>query len=733
MAERKPEKIKYIIDVIRMEDHMIEVNGWGYALYGDRENGQPDIRPLSWTVSDGKGQKLEVTASRKYRADALRTLTDQPCDTEVGFQIIWKSTDSLRYEICFSDQNRAEKQKYVLNIQDLELIRREEALHFEGIPEMLRHMNRTMLGDDVRFVLRRGPREYYRMLKKRCARKTAPEYKKWRKQHSPSAAQLERQRNNDFLFRPKISIVVPVYRTPKTYLNELIASVRRQTYADWQLCLADGSGPEDGGKTAALLKKWAKKDARIQVKILPENLGIAGNTNEAMAMADGDYVALADHDDLLAPDALYEVVAAMQQDTPEILYSDEDKVSMDSKIYFEPNFKPDFSMDYLCSVNYICHLFVFRRDFFDRFGGFRTEYDGAQDHDLILRYTEQAERIRHIPKILYHWRSHLKSTAENPESKLYAFDNGAKAVEAHWKRVGIPATVTRTEFYGIYRTAYHWDRQPHISILVPNKDHAQDLKRCIDSVEQKSAYRNFEWIIIENNSTETETFSLYRELEKRGNIRIVTYQGGFNYSRINNFGVSCAGGEYLLFLNNDTELISPDSLSEMVSVCMRPEVGAVGAKLLYPDSSIQHAGVIVGFGGIAGHAFAGQPGEFPGYCGRIASVQDYSAVTAACMMCSKEDFLSAGGFTGQLEVAFNDIDFCLKLREQKKHIIYDPYAVFYHYESKTRGAEDSPEKLKRFRGEVEYFEKNWKDILENGDPFYNPNLSLHRPDFTLSS
>ena len=733
MAEQRPEKVKYIIDVIRYEEGVVEVKGWGYALFAGQDAGHPDISPLIWEVTDAEGQKMEVTSSRNYRADALRTLTDQACDTELGFQIVWKASDSLRYVIRFSDKERAETQKYTLDTRDLELFQREDARHFEGVPEMFRHMNGAMLGDDFRFLLRRGPREFYIMLKKRCARKTAPEYQQWRKKHSPSAAELDSQRNKNFRFRPKISIVVPVYRTPKKYLNELITSVRRQTYADWQLCLADGSGPEDRGKTAALLKKWAKKDSRIQVKILPENLGIAGNTNEAMAMADGDYVALADHDDLLAPDALYEVVAAMQQDPPEILYSDEDKVSMDSKVYFEPNCKPDFSRDYLCSVNYICHLFVFRRDFFDRFGGFRTEYDGAQDHDLILRYTEQAERIRHIPKILYHWRSHLKSTAENPESKLYAFDNGAKAVEAHWKRVGIPATVTRTEFYGIYRTAYHWDRQPLISILVPNKDHAQDLKRCIDSVEQKSLYRNFEWVIIENNSTEPETFSFYKELKKRENVRIVTYQGGFNYSRINNFGVSFAGGEYLLFLNNDTEMISPDSLSEMVSVCMRPEVGAVGAKLLYPDFTVQHAGVIIGFGGIAGHAFTGQPGETLGYCGRIASVQDYCAVTAACMMTSRENFLSVGGFTEKLEVAFNDVDFCLKLRKKGLHILYDPYAVLYHYESKSRGAEDTPEKVRRFQGEVEYFGNTWKHILENGDPFYNPNLSLHRPDFTLSS
>lgn len=732
MAEQRPGKLKYIIDVVRWENGVIEVNGWGYSHFEEREDGTPEISLLCWEVEDDAGRKMEVTSVRKYRADAIRTLTPQACDAELGFQILWKATDTPRYRICFTDKDGSERQSYTLDLRDLELFRRQDARHFESVPDMLRHMSVPMFRDDICFLQKRGPREYYRMIRKRCFRKTAPEYRKWRKTHSPSAAVLREQTGRKFRYSPKISIVVPVYRTPEKYLNALIRSVLKQTYPNWQLALADGSGQEDAGKTAAILRRWAEKDRRILVKVLPENLGIAGNTNAAMAMADGDYVALADHDDLLAPDALYEVVSAMQQETPEVLYSDEDKVSMDGREYFEPNFKPDFSMDYLCSVNYICHLFVFRRDFYERFGGFRTEYDGAQDHDLILRYTGQAKLVAHIPKILYHWRSHRNSTAENPESKLYAFENGAKAVQAHWQRVGVPATVERTRFYGIYRTFYHWDRQPLISILVPNKDHAEDLKKCVDSVEQRSSYRNFEWIIIENNSTEPETFALYQELEKRENVKIVTYQGGFNYSAINNAGVARAAGEYLLFLNNDTELMEPDSLGEMVSVCMRGEVGAVGAKLLYPDHTIQHAGVIIGFGGIAGHAFVGQAEEAPGYCGRIASVQDYCAVTAACLMTSREDFQSVGGFTEELAVAFNDIDFCLKLRQRGKHILYDPYVVFFHHESKSRGADDSPEKIRRFRGEVEYFESAWRELLEKGDPYYNPNLSLHRPDFTLS-
>ncbi len=414
-----------------------------------------------------------------------------------------------------------------------------------------------------------------------------------------------------------------------------------------------------------------------------------------------------------------------------MFYSDEDKVDMSGKKFFEPHFKSDYNIDLLCTMNYICHLFVVRKDVMEQAGLFESCYDGAQDHDFILRCTEKAEHIVHVPKVLYHWRCHAQSTSENPESKLYAFENGCKAVKAHYDRIGIPAEVEQGPFYGMYRTHYLWKEQPLVSILIPNKDHVADLKKCMDSIEEKSTYRNFEFIIVENNSTEEETFAYYKEIEKRDNVRVLYYKEEFNYSRINNFGVKEANGEYVLLLNNDTEMIEPDSIKEMLDVCMRPDVGIVGAKLIFEDNTIQHAGVIIGFGGIAGHAFIGQDRDDNGYFSRILSVQDLSAVTAACLMVRKSVFHEVEGLDEEFKVAFNDIDFCLKVRKAGYLVVYNPYAQFYHYESKSRGQEDSADKVARFQQEIGLFGEHWGDILEKGDPYYNPNLTLDKADFSL--
>ena len=388
-------------------------------------------------------------------------------------------------------------------------------------------------------------------------------------------------------------------------------------------------------------------------------------------------------------------------------------------------------MDLLCSMNYICHLFVVKKTIIDKIGMLRSEFDGAQDHDFILRCVEAAQSVYHIPKVLYHWRCHINSTAANPESKLYAFEAGRKAVEEHYKRIGVPAKVEHSSFYGMFHTKFCWEEQPLISILIPNKDHIEDLKKCMESIEQKSIYRNFEFVVIENNSTEEETFAYYKEIEKKENVQVVYYKGGFNFSKINNFGAKYAKGEYLLLLNNDTEIITPECLQELLGYCMREDVGIVGAKLCYDDDTIQHAGVVIGFGGMAGHAFIESSRFDTGYMGRIMCAQDYSAVTAACMMTKKSVYNAVGGLTEALEVAFNDIDYCLKVRELGKLVVYNPYAELYHYESKSRGMEDTPEKVERFNSEVAKFCERWEDILQKGDPYYNPNLTLDKADFSL--
>lgn len=558
-------------------------------------------------------------------------------------------------------------------------------------------------------------------------------YGKWFEQQLPSREQQKAQRSQVFEHMPLISIVIPVYNTPLEFMKSLIDSVQQQTYTKWELCLADASTGEDGKKTTRFIQGYAKKDARIHHIILNKNKGISENTNEAIRVASGDWIMFADHDDLLAVDALYEMTKAINQSKKmEFIYSDEDKINSDGTMLFGPSFKPDFNLDMLSSVNYICHLCCVKKGLLDRVGQLRSEFDGAQDYDFILRCVEQAAEIYHISKVLYHWRCHENSTASNPKSKLYAFEAGRRAIEEHYNRMGIPAEVEHSANYGIYHTIYKWKEQPLVSILIPNKDHSLDLKKCVQSLVKKSSYRNFEIIIIENNSELQETFDYYKILEKEyDNIHVVYYKDEFNYSAINNFGAKHAKGDYLLLLNNDTELIREETIWEMLSCCMRQDVGIVGAKLDYEDNTIQHAGVVLGFGGIAGHAFIGSSRYELGYQGRIVYNQNYSAVTAACMMTKRSIFEQVGGLTEELKVAFNDIDYCMKVRATGKLVVYNAYAELYHYESKSRGMEDTPEKIERFNREIELFKKRWREILELGDPYYNPNLTLDKADFSM--
>ena len=530
-----------------------------------------------------------------------------------------------------------------------------------------------------------------------------------------------------------ISIVVPAYKTPEKYLRRLAECVKEQTYPNWQLCISDGSGADS--PIRKLLQELAAQDERIKVVFSEKPLQISENTNQALAVAQGDFIAFADHDDELTPHALFSCVKALNEHPGiRVLYSDEDKMSMDGHKFFQPHFKPDYNPDLLCTVNYICHLFVVKRELLDQVGMLRSAYDGAQDYDFVFRCVEAVkdQEIYHIPKILYHWRCHEDSTAENPESKGYAFEAGKRAIEAHYERIGISAQVFPGEFPGLYRTRFLRDRDPLISIIIPNKDHIDDLKRCMNAIDSKSTYKNYEYVIVENNSTDPATFQYYKDLEKENpKARVVYWDGPFNFSAINNFGAKYARGEYFLLLNNDTEIINPDCLEELLGYCMRSDVGGVGARLYYEDDTIQHAGVVIGFGGIAGHCFVMQPRGTTGYCHRIICAQDYSAVTAACMMVKKEAFEKVGGLSEDLAVAFNDIDFCLKLRKAGYLIVYNPYAELYHYESKSRGLEDTPEKVARFNREMAVFEKKWPEILRDGDPYYNPNLTLKSQDFSL--
>lgn len=574
-----------------------------------------------------------------------------------------------------------------------------------------------------------GPKEFWVKLTERFQADDV-DYEQWYENHKALPEELEKQKNEKWKRKPLISIVVPVYNTPQVFLRQMIESVQNQSYSEWELCIGNAS-PEN--KEMKKILEEYKNDARIKEIEIPENKGISQNTNRAMEIASGEWIGLLDHDDLLAPNALYEIAKVVNEHPDaEVIYTDEDKVTTDLKEHFQPHLKPDFNLDLLRSNNYICHFFVASRDLIKRVGGFRPEFNGAQDYDLILRCTEQAKQIVHIPKILYHWRVHKASTADNPASKMYAFDAGKRAIEEHLVRCRTKGTVQHTKDLGFYRVKYEVCGEPLVSIIIPNKDQSEALKKCLDSIQEKTSYRNYEIIIVENNSEEPETFAFYKKIAGE-KIKIVTWEGEFNYSAINNFGVRHARGDYLLLLNNDVEIINGDWLTEMLSHCQRKEVGIVGAKLYYPDNTIQHAGIIIGIGGIAGSVFVGLPRAFSGYLHKASIQLDLSAVTAACMLVKRSVFEQVGGLEEKLKVAFNDVDFCLRVREKGYLVVYDPYAELYHYESKTRGAEDTKEKIRRFQTEIEYMRSHWIGLLKKGDPYYNCNLSLTKWDYSLKN
>lgn len=595
--------------------------------------------------------------------------------------------------------------------------------------KMFRKLSPYTIRKGFRYMKHYGPKEFWIRLHERFEPEEVP-YGPWYRAYIPTEETLETQRKQKFDYSPLISIAVPAYQTPVEFLRQMIESLIVQTYSNWELCIVNAS--PDNEEMQKVLAEYSAGDSRVRFCNLKENLGIAENTNRAFAMAKGEFVGLLDHDDLLAPNALYEIVKILQ-DHPQAdaLYTDEDKVTTELDEHFQPHLKPDFNLDLLRSNNYICHFFVVRKSIVEKAGGFRKEFDGAQDYDFIFRCTEKAGEVLHVPEILYHWRTHKASTADNPASKMYAFEAGKRAIEAHLERTGTKGEVSHTQDLGFYRVKYPVQGKPLVSVIIPNKDEKETLQTCLEMLEKNTGYQNFEIIIVENNSTTDEIFRYYKELSGNRKIHLLRWGKEFNYSAINNFAAAHAKGEYLLFLNNDVKSINPDWLEEMLGVCQRPEVGGVGAKLIYPDNTIQHAGCVIGMGGIAGHMFVDMPADRTGYLHKASLLQDMSAVTAACLLMKKEVFEQAGGFTEELAVAFNDVDLCLKVRKNGYLIVYDPYAKLYHMESKTRGAEDSKEKVRRFQTEIEYMRCHWIDILKDGDPCYNKNLSLTKWNYSL--
>lgn len=585
----------------------------------------------------------------------------------------------------------------------------------------------------------------------------------------PSPEQAKRERETQFEYMPKISILVPLWNNKREFQIDMLESVMNQTYPNWELCLADGSDAEHAYIETISREYAEKSDGRIIYRHLEKNAGIAGNTNACLTMATGDYIGLLDQDDILHPSVLFEYVKAINEQGADYIYCDETTFQgSDINHMLTMHFKPDYAPDNLRANNYICHFSVFRRTLLDGSELFRTKFDGSQDHDMILRLTDRAEKIVHVPRLMYYWRCHSGSVASGISAKPYAIEAAKGAVAEHLRKHGyehFKIESTRA-FETIFRIRYQIQGNPKISIVIANKDHADDLKRCIESIVEKSTYDNYEIIVVENNSTTEEIRRYYSELLgydyqkaleesrvifRRGNlhdkgimtaeanglagdkVKIVVYEGAFNYSAVNNLGAEYADGEYLCLLNNDTQVITVNWLEELLMYAQREDVGAVGAKLYYPDKTIQHAGVVIGLGAhrTAGHSHYKQHRQNLGYMGRLCYAQNVSAVTGACLMVKKSLFDEVGGLEESFEISLNDVDFCLKLRQKGLLNVFTPFAELFHYESVSRGLDDNGEKAKRYNDESARFREKWKAQLEAGDPYYNVNFSLDRSDFSL--
>lgn len=568
-------------------------------------------------------------------------------------------------------------------------------------------------------------------------------YKAWEKKAMthygtasfPTQEERDRQERAVFERMPKISILVPLWNTPQDFLQEMIGSVQKQTYGNWELCLADGSD-DDHAYVGEYCRRLAETDGRIVYQKLQRNEGISGNTNQCYKLATGEFIGLFDHDDILHPCALYEYVKVINEQDADFVYCDEATFkSPDIDKMITMHFKPDYAIDNLRANNYICHFSVFARNLLEGTELFRTQFDGSQDHDMILRLTDNARKVVHVPKLLYYWRAHAGSVAGNIEAKPYVVEAARGAVADHLRRHGFSHfTITSTRaFETIFKISYEIIGEPKISIVIPNKDHTEDLRRCIKSIVEKSTWENYEIIVVENNSETKEIFSYYEELKNNPQIKVITYDGEFNYSRINNLGVSQATGDYVLLLNNDTQVITVNWMEELLMYAQRQDVGAVGGKLYYGDKTIQHAGVVIGLGAhrTAGHVHYRQKRENLGYMGRLCYAQNMTAVTGACLMVKKALYEEAGGLDESFAVSLNDVDFCLKLRSMGYLNVFTPFAELYHFESISRGLDDKGASAERYNDESARFRKKWEKELAAGDPYFNPNFSLDKPDFSL--
>ena len=536
------------------------------------------------------------------------------------------------------------------------------------------------------------------------------------------------QKNTIFSRQIKLSIIAPLYNTQEEHLVKMIESVIAQTYGNWELCMTDGSD-EGHEHVRAVSEYYAQNDSRIKYVKLEKNLGISHASNKAIEMSCGEYIGLLEHDDALHPSALYEVMSVICSKGADFIYTDEAAFSSNGKITLEHH-KPDYAVDTLCSHNYISRFTVFSRALMDKAGKFRNEFDGSQDYDLILRYTSIASKICHISKILYFHRNRARSDVNKKMNVLSAAEY---AITDHLNRRGISAHVeSKLGFPGYYRIIYELTEKPLVSIIIPNKNNAPLLRKCISSIREKTTYENYEIIIVENNSKDNNVFTLYKELERYSNIHVIRWnKEGFNYSEICNMGARSAAGRHLLFLNNDIEIITPNWIEEMLMYSQRGDVGAVGIKLYFSNRTIQHAGVVLGVKGTAGHIYYGAPNNYAGYMGKLHIAQNISAVTAACMMVRRRVFEEVGFFEPEFHASYNDVDLCLKIRKAGYLVVWTPYAEAYHLESRSRGYNITSDKKRKLIREMDLFKTKWKKDIADGDPYYNRNFSLEHASYTI--
>ena len=689
--------MEYCFDSIFVKNGKIFATGWAVSSVTENE--------IEITVTDEKKTPVDVIVTWAARPDVGLAKYGDPKAGHVGIFLEIPFHGQHLVTVYFKEKNA---QGNVISEQSLPL-------------------NPALIA--ARKFLKESKAQYVSTkksliwLKKKLTGNEYADYDTWLRIMRVSRQELFAQRKTKFSYAPKFSVVVPLYHTPAKFLKDLVRSMMYQSYANWELCLVNAS-PEDVHLTS-LLENWAMRDKRIRVIRLEKNLGIAQNTNAGIAASTGEFIAFLDHDDFLEPDALFCYADALNKDkTIDVFYSDEDKTDEYAAHYFYPHFKSDFNIDLLHANNYMCHFLAVRKSLVDTVGGLNEKFDGAQDYDFVLRLTENTKKIYHCPRILYHWRCSNQSTAANQGNKMYAIHAGKAALNAHYKRIGWNARAQEGAVDGWYQTKFTLKEEPLVSILIPNKDHTDDLDVCLNSFFKRADYQNYEFIIIENNSVLPETFAYYEKIEKEhDNVKVVYWEAGFNYSAINNFGFKFAKGDYIMLLNNDVELITPDIFQSMLGFCMRPEVGIVGAKLLYNDHTVQHAGVLVGAGGLADHVFKGIHEDDPGYMGRAISSQDVSAVTAACLLVKRSVYEEVGGLEDEFQVAFNDVDFCLKVRKAGYLIVYDADVKLFHYESKSRGMEDTTERFIRFGNEMMLLNSKWDILSTFVDPYYNPNLS----------